>query len=145
MLKTSMWEYENRAWWHIFFISKNWQPIHKTICMQIIKKIMWEVLPAITLKCQQTKTSLKPQGLVKLGPWRARKPVFGVCDQQGHRPVCASAQFDQISAFVNRLLVSIILSRLFMGEISLFLATCSLCNWAMSKGSILQYFRPSLS
>ena len=51
MLKTSMWDYEksNAMTYPFYFI--NWQSIHRTTCMQRIKKIlMWEVLPATALK-----------------------------------------------------------------------------------------------
>ena len=47
----------------------------------------------------------------------ARKPVFGVCEQQGRRPACASAQSDQRR--VIHLLESI-LSKLATGELSIF-------------------------
>ena len=51
MLKTSMWYYEKSSVVTYPFYFINWQSIHKTSCMQRIKKIlMWEVLPAIALK-----------------------------------------------------------------------------------------------
>ena len=50
MLNNSMWDYEKSSMvtYPCYFI--NWQSMHKTSSMQIIKKIlMWEVLPAIAL------------------------------------------------------------------------------------------------
>ena len=44
-----MWDYEKLSLVTYPFYFKNWQSIHKTNCMQTIKKIlMWEVLPSIT-------------------------------------------------------------------------------------------------
>ena len=46
-----MWDYEKVSMVTYPFYFVNWQSIHKTNCMQSIKKIsMWEVLPAIALK-----------------------------------------------------------------------------------------------
>ena len=46
-----MWDYEKTSVVIYPFYFINWQSIHKTSCMQGIKKIlMWEVLPAIALK-----------------------------------------------------------------------------------------------
>ena len=50
MLKTSMWDYEKSSMVTYPFYLINWQALHKTSCMQRIKKILvWEVLPAIAL------------------------------------------------------------------------------------------------
>ena len=54
-----MWDYEklNVVTYPFYFI--NWQFIHKTNCMQTIKKIlMWEALPAIALNKLQVWQSV---------------------------------------------------------------------------------------
>ena len=59
MLKTSMWDYEKLSGVTYPFYFINWQSIHKTHCMQTIKKIlMWEVLPAIALNKLQVWQSV---------------------------------------------------------------------------------------
>ena len=46
-----MWDYEKSSVVTYPFYFINWQPVHKTSCMQRIKKILiWEVLPTIALK-----------------------------------------------------------------------------------------------
>ena len=46
-----MWDYEKLSVVTYPFYFINWQSIHKTNCMQRIKKfLMWEVLPTIALK-----------------------------------------------------------------------------------------------
>ena len=54
-----MWDYEKLSVVTYPFYFINWQSIHKTNCMQTIKKIlMWEVLPAIALKKLQVWQSV---------------------------------------------------------------------------------------
>ena len=67
MLKTSMSDYEKSSVVTYPFYFINQQSIHKTNCMQKIKKIlMWEVFPAIALKCL-----LPPPGI---SFWNSPKP-----------------------------------------------------------------------
>ena len=54
-----MWYYEKLSVVTYPFYFINFQSIHKTNCMQTIKKIlMWEVLPAIALKKLQVWQSV---------------------------------------------------------------------------------------
>ena len=58
MLKTSMSDYEKTSVVTYPFYFINRQPIHKTNCLQIIKKIlMRDVFPAIALKVNKVYTS----------------------------------------------------------------------------------------
>ena len=59
MLKTSMRDYEKLSVVTYPFYFINGQSIHKTNCMQTIKKIlMWEVLPAIAHNKLQVRQSV---------------------------------------------------------------------------------------
>ena len=54
-----MWDYEKLSVVTYTFYFINWQSIHKTNCMQTIKKIlMWEVLPAIAYNTLQVRQSV---------------------------------------------------------------------------------------
>ena len=54
-----MWDYEKMIVVAYPFYFINWQSIHKTNCMETIKKIlMWEVLPAIALNKLQVWQSV---------------------------------------------------------------------------------------
>ena len=54
-----MWNYEKLSVVTYPFYFINWQSIHKTNCMQTIRKIlMWEVLPAIALNKLQVWQSV---------------------------------------------------------------------------------------
>ena len=54
-----MWDYEKLSVVTYPFYFINWQSIHKTNCMQTIKKIlMWEVLPAIAHNMLQVRQSV---------------------------------------------------------------------------------------
>ena len=54
-----MWDYEKLSVVTYPFYFINWHSIHKTNCMQTIKKILiWEVLPAIAHNTLQVRQSV---------------------------------------------------------------------------------------
>ena len=64
-----MWDYDKLSVVTYPFYFINWQSIHKTNCMQTIKKIlMWEVLPAIAhnkLQVRQSVSHISYNGRIK--------------------------------------------------------------------------------